>query len=827
MRCSRLVLCYSVSNLLFQKKENTMRITAAILAAMLFSVSARGVTPQTWLHANEADFAEGEFDATVVTSLGELRLARQVTLLVGAEQAPPVVSAVVAAGEDVYAADGSEAKVYRVSDGKAELLAELPGAMVCSLLWTGDELLAGTGGESGGVYRVSSAGEVQRVWSEEGVGYVWAMLRRDGTLYAATGPNGRVFAIGANGQAETVYDAGDLASNILCLAPGEGALVAGTDQSGLVVWIDPAARTSRVILDAEESEIAALVVDGKGGVFAATADAGRAASDGDGTAAPPRGGRAVPADVPDEAGPPQEDGEPEPVEEEDAEEATEHEESGEAVGAVAPGEAPQLARDVSKADRLAELSAVLDGAPATVRPAQATTRPAVGANVAADELAEEDGEGDEDGQAARQMAMAAMRARMRGAAVRRGGGGDTGNAVYYIRPDGLVETRFRRPVTILAMLPQDGGLLLGTGNGGGLYRISADGDESAQLADTEARQVTSLAAADDGRVLFATANKGSVGVLGEKPAAAGRYVSPVLDAAQMSRWGTAAVRARMSVGTGVTIATRSGNVEEADEATWSEWSNAQPADGFSPLGSPAARFLQYRLELTGDGERTPAVRQVEIIYQAGNLPPTLSSVDVEPSEKGARPNITTGGAKAFRHVQIDASDPNEDALRFQIDFRRAGEDLWVPCATELDEPKFVWDTRTVGDGAYELRVRASDVASNPPATALAATRVSNLVTVDNTPPVVGPLNIQPTVDGPIVSGEASDAGSRIVEIAYSVDSQEDWTVVAPEDHVCDSERETFRFELRDAESGPHRVAVKVTDLYGNTAYGSMTAVVVK
>ena len=152
------------------------------------------------------------------------------------------------------------------------------------------------------------------------------------------------------------------------------------------------------------------------------------------------------------------------------------------------------------------------------------------------------------------------------------------------------------------MIPHDGKLILGTGNGGMVYSVSTDGDEIAPLIDTDAKQITALAAGPDGRVVFASANKGSVGTIGPDYARKGAYTSKAVDAKQISKWGTLRVRAAVPAGAKAAIATRSGNLAKPDDKTWSGWSKPQPVDGeYRPVMSPAGRFLQFRLILSGNG----------------------------------------------------------------------------------------------------------------------------------------------------------------------------------------------------------------------------------
>jgi len=799
-----------------------------LLVWLLCGGAALGVMPETWDHASESDFSGGRFEGTVVSSLGELRLSRALTILMPSENAPAIVSAMAQADNVLYVGDGTEPAVHRVRDGKAEKLAVLPGAVVCAMAWTEGKLLVGTGGgEAPGLYRVWPDGKVKRIWADEKVKYVWAILPAErGRLYVATGPEGKVFAVDGEDKAEEVYSAGKLAKNILCLAASsKGLLYAGTDEKGLVLEIDPKKKASRILLDADETEISSLIADESGGLYVATADTAKAGPDGGRRPGAGKVGRpellgapeTAPAEVPDEG----------PEEAETVAPATPQSQPAEK---GEQGEEPILTPEPAGGKGLARADVLRTAAsrPSLVIPGDAAPGAGEGPQEAPDEqeMESEPRNGMPPGIPAELMQ---RMAEARGGGERKGAArpvAGPGNAVYYIRPDGLVETRFRRPVTILAMQLRDGKLYLGAGNGGTIYVVSADGEETAQLADTDAKQVTALAFGQGGRLLFATANKGSVGVLGADFAEKGTFVSESLDAGQIARWGTLRVLAAAADAARVTVATRSGNVQEAEDETWSRWSNEQPAvNEFLAIESPAGRFLQYRLTLTRGKGASPSVREVRAIYQVGNLPPSVEAVSVKASDKGADRSQGTGGPQVFRHVMVRATDPNGDELSFHIEFRQQGGQQWITIGKDLKEPRYVWDTRTVGDGRYEMRVRASDAPANPPASALTAWRISELVVVDNTPPVVQDVGVKP-VDGKLLlSGKAADATSRIVSLAYSVDSQEEWTVLAARDGICDSDTESFSAELTVLAAGAHRIAVKVTDLYGNVGYASVNVTV--
>ena len=796
------------------------------ICIILLCVShAIAVTPATWTHNAESDFADGKFESTVLSSLGEIRLGGEIEILLPSDVAPSVVSAVVRIGDVIYAAGGDEAVVYKIAQGKTEKFAEFGGAMVSALIAVDDKLLAGVGGDKSGLYWIDAQGKVEKFWSDPNVKYVWAVVPgRKHRLYAATGPGGKVFAIDTSKdqiQSEVIYDAGKLARNILSLVRSqEGLIYAGTDKTGLVVEINPRTKKSRVILDAKEKEISALAVDESGAVYAATSDAGKANAKGK---APPKStnsGRAIkhPTTKPSSTTnqkEPSKDQSPGPDKTDLVPDKTKvndgiTESPIDSANPHRPQSDPkhQTKEQLKQGDPVAELTgqtfaniSVATGIEALIKDTEQAESPKIPEEFAKlMAKAIESGEKEPPSRPARP---------------------GRGNAVYMIRPDGLIETRFRRPVTILSMLLRAGKLYLGTGNGGVIYSLSADGDEIVRLADTDAKQVTALEFGSAGEILFGTANKGSVGKIGSKLTPSGTFTSEVLDCKQIAQWGTMRIRAHTPTGTKVTIATRSGNVEDPDQSTWSSWSKAQASDsGFLSIGSVPGRFLQYRLTLSSTVDVSPVVREVELIYQVGNLPPTVTSVTVKPSAKGKTGGRSgAGGAKAFRHVTVKATDPNGDRLSFTIEFRHIGSQNWIQIAKDLKVSKYVWDTRTVGDGLYELRVRASDSRSNPPDSALTSGRISEPVVVDNTSPIVNIVGVKTVEERIVVSGSVLDASSRVVSLGYSVDSQEKWTVLGVTDGISDADREDFRFELTELEPGPHRIAVKVEDLYGNVGYG--------
>ncbi len=813
-----------------------------VIAIVSICSVAWAVSPATWSKTTEGHYANGEFDSTVVNSRGQVSLARKLDIVLTSDDAPAVVSAVAATKNRIFVASGSSNEILVITDGEKRLFARPPGTMIASLAVDGKDLLVGTGGKGAGLYRIESDGEIETIWTDETVKYVWAIeLGKKGVTYVATGPEAKIFAIDKKGKGEILFEAGQLAKNILCLELSTGGLLyGGTDEDGLVVEIDLKRKSSRVILDADESEISVLLADGKGGLFVATADTAKASSEGQQAPAKDKTGRSPESQPAKPAPKPNKEFVQDDVEQDSA---------GNGAGDTAPAEPAKEIQGPQKPDAVKSPSADADeklpAGSILILPTGDSDEVNVVVSISddtapdgdtSDEPDKEPGPSQffEDGDKAdipeairRQMSRSVGRPSSSGPSKGKG------NAVYYIKPQGLAKTIFRRPVTILAMVAYDGKLILGTGNGGDLFTVTTDGDLIARIANTDAKQVTALFAQADGDVLFGTSNKGSLGRISGKFAAKGDYICDPLDAKQLAQWGTVKLRANVPAGTTMTLSTRSGNLAEPDDATWSSWSSEAPLDGkFVKIAAPAARFLQFRLSLTSDGKVSPIAEDMELIYQMGNLAPQITAVTVKPSDKpaasGSRSSAAKpGGPQMYRLITIKASDPNSDKLTFRIDLKQVDTAAWVQLTKDLKAPKYIWDTRDVSDGTYELRITASDTAANPPSTTLEGARLSEPVVVDNTAPVIQDLKAEALNGKYRFTGLVVEKASRIVSMQYSVDSQQDWVAILPDDGIADSAAEEFTFELTDLGPGPHRIAVRVADVYKNTGYASLIVTVPK
>jgi hypothetical protein len=392
-------------------------------------------------------------------------------------------------------------------------------------------------------------------------------------------------------------------------------------------------------------------------------------------------------------------------------------------------------------------------------------------------------------------------------------------------------------------LTDDGSVLAATGPDGRLYRIER-GRNVLLLTGVDAKQITRFAgAAKAGASVpsLATANPGRVMSAGAATGSAS-FTSPVKDSKSIATWGL--IRWE---GTGaVTLFTRSGNTDKPDD-TWTDWAGPYDRAEGQAIQSPPARFVQWKAVL-GRSAAPSQITSVTVAYLPRNSRPVVSSLTVHPpgvvfarpfsSDDGAiaglddvtadarrppgdSPNPSAPGRRMFQKglqtFAWKAEDPDADRLSYTVQYRREGDSNWRDLRSGALDSMYVWDTTSVADGRYVIRVRATDSAANSADRVLTGDRESDPFDVDNTPPVV---TAEVTRTGTTIrlSVRARDSRSPIQKLEYSVGGTA-WQVVYPTDGLADSPDERYEITL-PADADLARVVLRATDLLQNV--GSLT-----
>ena len=140
-----------------------------------------------------------------------------------------------------------------------------------------------------------------------------------------------------------------------------------------------------------------------------------------------------------------------------------------------------------------------------------------------------------------------------------------------------------------------------------------------------------------------------------------------------------------------------------------------------------------------------------------------------------------------------AHDENDDDLRYAVYFRGEGEKEWKLLKDGLEQRFYAFDTTSLADGAYYLKIVASDATSNDAARALTAEKLSERFEVDNMPPVVEGLHATLAitcigslcVHTAVIDFMARDSATAIEKAEYSLDGGE-WKLILPESGISDA-----------------------------------------
>jgi hypothetical protein len=160
-------------------------------------------------------------------------------------------------------------------------------------------------------------------------------------------------------------------------------------------------------------------------------------------------------------------------------------------------------------------------------------------------------------------------------------------------------------------------------------------------------------------------------------------------------------------------------------------------------------------------------------------------------------------------------NPDSDQLRYKVQFRFDSQNVWRDLTKPDDihtKSEIEWDTASLPEGTYRIRVEASDETANPPDRVTRHTLESGPVLVDNTDPVFRKL----TVAGRRLQGEVVDGLGPIARVDFAIDGRHEWRPLLPKDGVFDEPSEEFDADLSAVVgAGNHLIAVRAYDLAGN------------
>src|SRR6202166_4382532 len=750
------------------------RTFVACLLVVACALVARAEHTRRWRISTYEEFLKGKANGVAVRSDGRLELAPKFALIADAD-ASYLWSLRTDPKGVLYAAAGSPAKVFRFdTSGKPTTVFDSGDLSAQAIAFDPQgNLYVGTSPD-GKVYRISSSGE-KSVFFDPKTKYIWDLaFSSDGTLYVATGDKGQIFAVNSSGKGNLFYSSDEAHIRVLAFDPS-GNLIAGTEPNGRVLHVSHAnAKSPRsnksedkstqgfVLYETAKREVTALAIAPDGTIYVSA------------------------------IGEKQRNATPAPS---------------------AVFVTPQATTTITTARAP---SSAQSAAPTVFLPFP----PIVSSSI-----------------------------------YRISGNG---------APDELWSSR--EDLVYSLGLGADGRLLFGTGNNGALLAIDSKG-VFAQLAKSGSSQITGISGDKNGRVFICTANPGKVFSVGPEFEAEGTYESRSFDAQNFSQWGrlewwsprtapntSSAAKKSSAHDTEprVEFFVRSGNTEDPGKE-WSIWYGPYTHSG-AEMEIPPARFAQWKAVIHG-GQPGDGVDWASLAYLPRNVAPVIDGIAIQ--EPGVRANainiISTGQPttvtlklppapntsgliitqsstpprfepppqgiqqKGYATVLWTAHDDNDDELRYAVYYRGENEQDWKLLKDKLEQKFYSWDATSFPDGAYYLKIIATDAPSNPPATALTAERISERFEVDNSPPVIEHLQAEfratdKSASSIAVKFTARDASSSVERAQYSFDGG-DWILISPAGNISDAPEEHYEFTISDPSAREHTVAVRAYDRF--------------
>ena len=773
------------------------KLIHAVLLCLFLSSTCFAVSSKVTRHTSSSDLLKGRIEKVVIGSRGTIQLGRSAESLIKEFKSFADVwsiNSIVVSGGTVYFGTSPNGGIYKYNlnkltkiyplsrkgrptanedraqsekkqddpekaeAGDVEAEEYLSNEHIFAMVTdVAGRLLAGISGKGCRLCRLEGE-KMETIFEPEDAKYIFALALDDGgNIYLGTGPEGKIYKLNSLGKKPQLIY-DSRDKNILSLAIGrDGYLYAGSDSRGLVYKIHPSTKKVTVLYDSDQPEITALI---------SILDT-----------------RSSMLDTRRESG-------------------IENPESSILYAAATSAKIVKTQTQFAAST----FSGTSPGRPES----KAKSAESAGEN-----------KGDLKLEIANTKVASAAKPVTGSPPVRKGTKPTQASHIYKITQDGFVTDVFGGAAVFFCLAEKDGKLLVGTGNNANLFSVDPAKEQQAVIyEDEQAAQITAIALAGDA-VYLGTANPAKLITLGSGFASEGIYTSDLIDAGQPATWGKLQLEANVPQGCKVLVSTRSGNVKDVNDPTFSEWS--EPAEITAPvqLQCPLGRFCQYKLILQSQyGTDSPLIREIAVACTVPNLAPRVESVTVS--------RIKSAGKQGVFKISHVTKDDNGDKLVYKIDFRKLGRTNWIELKDELEASSFEWDGKTVEDGRYEVRVTASDARSNTTLTKLAGSRVSEPVVVDNAGPVVKDMRITSSLKDNgkyrVLGVEIADELSAIGKLEYTIDSNARWISTVPDDLVYDTTDENFTIRIdseEDLPKGDHVITVRVSDANGNTTYKTL------
>ena len=636
----------------------------------------------------------------------------------------------------LYAATGNDGKILKIENRTTQTFFDAAEPEVQALALGPDGRLYAATNPEGKVYAIDKAGK-STVFFDPEERYIWALaFDAQGRLWVGTGGEGRIYRVDAKGQSTTILTSQDAHITALAVAPS-GGVFAGSSPSGLVYAID-AKDNVRVLYDAIYREVKAILPLPNGSAYVAFVD----------------GRSEVPVPRP-------------------------------------------------------------------------TPSPSPGASPAAEGAVT----------ASTSIEVFAFPSAPQAPGAARGGSGPARGAILLINAMGDADQLWTGDESPFFLFKRNDAVLFGTSSKGRVYEVRDD--RTYTLVRTMPQeQLTAAAPLPSGDMAIASSNPGKLSYLKAQRETKGTFTSAARDFDNVAQVGALEVSTPSPL---VAYEIRTGNASAPDTtwSNWEPVTpgkapSRSPQARFAQIRAtlsggaenPTLTWLQLAYV---QRNLRPLVRELtlyppgEAFQRSGGGGSGESDIaglesgtpEIKPlqSTSGRSTDAPSLGRKVFfkslRTLTWRAEDANGDTLKYDVLYRPENATAFTRLREGLEDPVFTWDTATVPSGRYVFRVIAKDQASNPEGRGLAYEKDTEAFDVDNEPPT-----INATVTGSLVKVVVTDAMSAVRKAEWAKEAGT-WADLSPVDGLADSREETFEFRL---EGAPSAIVIRATDAFGNVAH---------
>ncbi len=388
------------------------------------------------------------------------------------------------------------------------------------------------------------------------------------------------------------------------------------------------------------------------------------------------------------------------------------------------------------------------------------------------------------------------------------------SALYLRHPGGEVEKMWSSSDEhIYSVAPdrENGGVLIGTGNRGRIYRIKKDKSYSL-VYEGESAQSYKILSGVDGFVTIYN-NTSSIIKLSNFSDSKGSYTSDIFNLGIQSRAGRLYWDSNNGNTPAIALFARSGNTASPDQ-TWTEWSPPFTDNNNSNMNRSGFKYFQIKVNLNSvSGMASPGISGFRFFYIQKNLSPEIKRIRINlPAQpkKSANQKKPVTWKKNTLKISWRADDPNNDELKHSLFLKKYSGKQWVRFKEDITSSIAELNTELYEDGIYTLKIVTDDSLSNSPDTFRSDTMESRKFIIDSTAPVLSDFK----KTGESVSFKVRDMTSVILKVQYSF-SGEKWYPINPTDKINDSKSENFKLSKKFLK-GKKLIFFKITDEYKNS-----------